>query len=220
MLDALLYTDALALACLFNELHLRPDGDRAYEAVSTCAANQGHSFDFGGSPGLLLLSKHRLRNVQVQEFASWHTRKVVLYAGVNGVRLAFSYFPYDLEIPPPFPSPDIALQDGLAQHILDKGVDVAFGSFNSGPEYQHDGFNLFLVNGWSDVSTLDTFCTAEIAPSDPRCADEAPLGIDHIFIKTTKPLTKLVARRLTGVQFNNVPGLSSHAEIGLKLKKR
>jgi hypothetical protein len=29
-----------------------------------------------------------------------------------------------------------------------------------------------------------------------------------------------VARRLTGVQFNNVPGLSSHAEIGLKLKKR
>lgn len=217
--SALLSTDAIAAACLVNELHLLPDGDGAYQAVSTCAAFQGHSFDFGGSPGLLLLSKHRIRDVKVQEFASFQTRKVVLSAQVNAVRIAFANFPYDLEIPAPFPSPAYALQQEFAEYMLGLGAVVLLGSFNSGPTYQPDAHNLLYGSGYGEILVADTFCT-EALISGPRCARQLPMAIDHIYLNFNKWLPRLLQRVLTGVLFNNEPGLSPHAGVGLKLKIR
>ena len=180
------------LQCLQSTLQSYPSNKSPYDVIDQCYFQGGVKYSHDGLPGLLLLSKTSIDNVQTVSYDTYLQYRAIVYATVNGVRLAVSHFPNnffeDVEQGAGFLTPG-ALQPQLAQDLVNAAPRLVLGSFNSGPDYQPDAANLFTAAGYKPVTTKSTFCPPYVQASFPACNGEmspttAPDGhrtIDNIY---------------------------------------
>jgi hypothetical protein len=176
------------LACLNNTMQTLPAGDPgAFGAVPACFAGAGAKLSHQGQPGLLILSKRPLTSVQDVDFDTYSIRRVNVYATINGVQFAFTHWPtnyfYDTD-PELGPLQTGALQPDLAEDVITHNPGVVLGDFNSGPDYQPDGYNLLVNNKYRPLFSQPTYCPPDHA-AFPPCGDfdAKPSSIDNIFLK-------------------------------------
>jgi hypothetical protein len=173
--------------CVDSTMQNLPSGDPgAFGAIPACFAGTGVRYSHQGQPGLLILSKRPLKSVEVTSFDTAKIRRVNVYATVSGVRFAFTHWPtnYLFDIDPSLgPAQAGALQPDLAKDVIAHGAGVVLGDFNSGPDYQPDGYNLLVNNGYRPLFSQPTYCPQDHA-SFPPCANvnAKPTSIDNIFL--------------------------------------
>lgn len=178
---------------LVATMQILPSGQAALQAIDLAAAANGVKYSSGGLPGQLVLSRYPLTDVRTTDFDTYLIRRVNLYATVAGVRIAFVDWANNViaDIDPGLGPLQVgALQPKTAQELLDRtadtGVDVVVGSLNSGAQYQPEGYQLLLDNGYTPVtaSDLPTYCPPSHAGLD-TCRDEPTRDVDHILTSTT-----------------------------------
>lgn len=225
-LSSLLYIDNQCPACLLSEAFEK--GNDANAILEACLAQpqQGARYAYGGTVSQLVLSKLRLNDTETVEFPSYFERRVNIYATIGGVRYGFADYPSDILASNylayyPYPPLPGALQDVLAQQMLDATPDVILGSFNSGPDFEPAAYDLLSTEYQDLAPGLETYCTqAMIDAAEPKCILDTVVGpipreslaVDHVFFR----FGEASCRRGddTADLFNNVAGLSDHA--GLK----
>jgi hypothetical protein len=176
----------IGLACLHNAMQGLPV-EQANQALQICGSNSGGRYTHGGRPGLLILSRAPLENLQVVNYDTFETRRVMIYATVSGVRLGFTHFPSNvLTDIDSFLTPLQygALQPRLAQDAIGVSPDVLVGTFNSGPDYQPEAHNLLVANGYRPLISGPTYCPAATHGTFFQCQGIAgPRSIDNIYVK-------------------------------------
>lgn len=186
----------LCLQCLQSTLQSYPDGKSPFDVIDQCYFQGGVKYAHNGLPGVLLLSKTPIENVQAVSYDTYLQYRVTVYAQVNGVRLAVSHFAnnfFEDVIPGAGYLTPGAQQPQMAQDIINAGPTLVLGSFNSGPDYQSEAANLFTAAGYKPVTTQSTFCPPNVQASFPACKAEispttAPDGqrsIDNIYQNPT-----------------------------------
>ena len=175
----------LAAACLDNAMQFLPR-DEALKAVEICGATQGVKYGHLGRPGLLVLSRSPLSNIQEVPYETAGIRRAAIYATISRVRFAFAHFPTnDLEDIDPSLS---VLQYGnsasnMAQGAIDAGADLVVGTVNSGLDYQPAAHELLLSNGFSALFAEPTYCPAATHANLAQCQGQTPRGVDNIYVK-------------------------------------
>ena len=209
-----------AFECLSSTLATLPNGQPALAAIDICAAAQGVKYQYGGRAGQLVLSNRPISAVSETAFATFGIRRVNVFATVGGLRYAFVDGPNN-EIadadPGLGPLQTGALQPEVLQDVLDHAPDVVAGSLNTGPDYQPEGYQLLLDNGYTSPAgpaATPTFCPAGSA--FPQCAPDllsfearngpAPRTIDHVLSSPT-------ARCSSPGAFAVTPPLSRHIAV-------
>jgi hypothetical protein len=188
----LLVIDQQCPACLLNTG--KENGGNSQAAYSTCVAQQGPRYAYGGSVGQLILSKHPINDVEVVDFPSYEHRRANVYATINDLRYGFASYPKDILLDaglaafvPALPGD---LQPVLAQEMLESDADVLLGNFSSGTQYQSGAYQN-LLTGFEDLAPgVITHCTqAMIDAMDPNCFHQTYGGpvflnstdVDHVF---------------------------------------
>ncbi|MET0286061.1 MAG: hypothetical protein ABW352_16390 [Polyangiales bacterium] len=175
------------LDCLISTMEGLPSED-PLSSIQICAAGNGVKYTSGGTPGLLILSKKPLQNVQTVSFPTSLQAAANVYATVNNVRLAFSTFPKNTleEIDPILGElQDGALQDDFAEDLLLKKPKLALGTFNSGADYQPEGSQLLKQNNYKPLYNKPTYCPAKTHARFPPCTvafAPEPRSIDDIYV--------------------------------------
>jgi endonuclease/exonuclease/phosphatase family metal-dependent hydrolase len=131
----------------------------------------------------------------VVEFQTYLIRRINIYATISGVRFGFAHWPnnYLQDINPILAGLQTgALQTDFANDMIQNNPDVNIGDFNSGPDYQPDGHNLLLQNGYQPLFSQPTYCPDPTHASFPPCQDAlGPLSIDNIYIKNNVGVCRL-----------------------------
>jgi endonuclease/exonuclease/phosphatase family metal-dependent hydrolase len=190
-------TSQPCFACLVNTMPLLPSGFNPLDTIDRCRGccplDPGVSYAHGGSPGRLILSKRPLEDLMVVEYDTFVFRRVAIYATIAGVRFGFAHWPtnylFDLD-PSLGPFQFGALQAQLALDMITQNPDVIVGDFNSGPDYQPEGHQLLLQNGYRPLFSQPTYCPEPTHASFPPCqvaelgsVGLGPRAIDNIYIK-------------------------------------
>lgn len=178
-----------AFECLENTMAALPSGDPgAFGATTLCAQNDGVKYAHQGRSGVLILSKRPIKDVEAVPFIAYKIRRVNIYATISGVRFAFVAWPtnvlYDVD-PSLGPLQTGALQPELAQDVIARRPGVIVGDFNSGPDYQPEGFNLLTTNGFRPLfPRTETYCPTSLQSFAP-CGEfnAVPAAIDNILVK-------------------------------------
>jgi hypothetical protein len=181
--------DQPAFECLESTMATLPSGDPgAFGATELCAQANGVKYMHEGRPGVLILSRRPLKDVEAVSFTSYKISRVNIYATISGVRFAFVAWPtnvlYDID-PSLGPLQTGALQPELAQDVIVHRPGVVVGDLNSGANYQPEGVNLLTTNGYRALFPhTDSYCPASLQSFAP-CGDlsAVPAAIDNILIK-------------------------------------
>lgn len=174
--------------CLQSTMQDLPASASPFGARTLCAQANGVKLAHRGNVGRLVLSKSPITNVQDVPFIAYSFRRVNTYATIMGVRLAFVHWPpnYLFDVDPSLgPLQTGALQPDLASDVLTHAPRIIVGGFNSGPDYQPDGYNQLLQSGYRSVFTNQpTYCTPALQ-NFPPCADfnATPTSIDNILLQ-------------------------------------
>jgi hypothetical protein len=209
------------LACLINEYMETDPTSPGYpwNVVQTCGANQGAKFGYRGINGQLILSRFPIENVTETFFNGWVANRVNIYATIRGTKFAFGHFAYNFieDYYPPFSFlmyGDTQPQQAADMLAQSPRPDIIMGDLNTGPDYQPDGYNILISNGYNNTNPNQTYtyCSnsgfqmCQPTPSFP------PQTIDHILLrgdarqfKSSNPGT-----------FNTQPLMSDH--IGVRAK--
>src|ERR1700760_4806042 len=78
----------LCLQCIQSTVQGYPDGKSPFDAIDQCYFDGSVKYSHNGLPGLLLLSKTPMTQVQTVYYDTYLQARAVVYATVNGVRLA------------------------------------------------------------------------------------------------------------------------------------
>jgi hypothetical protein len=179
-------------ACITNMMQNLPSGD-PFGAKNACFAGVGQKLSHQGNVGRLVLSKWPITDIQDVNFDTFLIRRVNTYATIRGVRFVFAHWPANLlyDIDPSLGLLQIgATQADLANDVILHTPRVAIGSFNSGPAYQPDGYNILTQNDYRPLFSQDTQCTAALQDFPP-CGDfndppnetaGSPKAVDNIFL--------------------------------------
>lgn len=160
-----------------------------FEAINACGMGQGVNYSHDGQPGLLVLSKRPLKELEFIDYATYGVKRVSLFATVSGVRFHFAHWPvnYAEDISPALAGLQTgALQPQLAQDVISVGPAVVLGTFNSGPDYQPEGYETLRQNGYRPLISEPTYCPDSTHATFPPCQVATlpgPRSIDNIFIK-------------------------------------
>jgi hypothetical protein len=174
------------LECLWSTLESFPDDRSPYDVIDVCSFQGGTKYTSGGLPGLLLLAKDTIKDVEVTPYDTYLTARAVVRATVKGVRLAVSQFPDDFfaDVDPQFAylTPG-AKQPQFAQDILQAAPQLVLGSFHSGPGYMPEAANAFTAAGYTPVTSKPTYCPTATHASYPPCvaAQSGQRAIDNIY---------------------------------------
>lgn len=180
--------DQPCFECIKNTMENVPSGDPgAFGAVGVCGADNGVKLSHQGNVGRLILSKWPITDIEDRSFSTYSIRRVNTHAAIRGGRFAFVHWPknYLADTDPVLgPFQTGALQPELAQEVLLFQPGVVMGSFNSGPDYQPEGYNVLTANNYRPLFTnTQTYCPAQLQDFPP-CGDHnaVPSSIDNIFL--------------------------------------
>ena len=175
--------NALAVACLENAMQELPPAN-AFDAVGICGASQGKKYAYNGSPGILILSRTPMTNIQEVPFEDFGVKRVNTHVTIQGLRLGIGSFQANwlLDIDP-YLAP---LQYGnssvdQSNDMINAGVEVVVGTVNSGPDYQSEA-HLNLLNHFAAQFALPTYCTPALS-NLPQCVGKPQRSIDNIYIR-------------------------------------
>jgi endonuclease/exonuclease/phosphatase family metal-dependent hydrolase len=181
--------DQQCLACLINTLQTVADPNVVFD---TCVRGQGARFANGGSSGQLILSKYPIRNVQETPMDSWLLNRINIVATINDIKIGFGHWGFNVMADYGIPGAEFLMygqtQIDHAKAFVASGVDVALGDFNSGYDYQPDGANFLVQNGYKDLLPAETKTWCDGPKLDwGICVNQGhySASIDHIFVKDT-----------------------------------
>ncbi len=176
-------------ARLTNTMQDLPSGDPgAYGARDLCYAGTGQNLSHQGNVGRLVLSKWPMTEIQDVNFDTFSIRRATTYAKIAGVSFAFVHFPNNplFDIDPSLGPLQIgSLQLDLANDLVLHKPRVILGGFNSGPDYQPEGYNVLTQNGYRPVLTkTQTYSPAQLQDFAP-CGDfdAVPTSVDNILVQ-------------------------------------
>jgi len=210
----------LCLSCLLNAMQELPNGESAYGALQVCGALQGKKYTNGGQNGQLILSRYPITDVQETPFETFLFNRVNVFATINNFRIGFGHFAYNVlaDYGPFGPYQYGATQIDHAKDMVSKNPDIILGDFNSGLNYQPEGYNYTLLNGYADLiqpQIVDTWCPEDHLSFQPCInAGSYSAGIDHIMIKNSWKIWGSNARL-----FNTKPLMSDHVGVAATVRK-
>jgi len=232
------YPGMECISCVIGAMMNLPNDQGAYGAITQCATPTNPQFTYGGQPGQLILSKHKIEDVKEVPFANgFIVATSNIYATINGFRVGFSHFAYNLFegnslLPPGFGAYfPYTTQPQQAQNFIAEKPDVCLGDLNSGdgPDgsfYQPEASYMLgntsisgLVDVFHDPSAPDssgfTCCPASHA-NFPVCVANAlpPFRADHIYIRKSCKL-----QVLSKALWADSPLMSDHVAIKAHLRK-
>lgn len=205
-------------SCIVNTLQERSPSFPALGVIERCEeGDEVVEYAHGGSPGMLILSKRPLQEIEVVPYTTHQIRRVIVYATVAGVRFAFVHLPlnYLAEIDSSLASFQRGpTQAELVQDLIAKRPDVVVGDFNSGPDYQPAGHNLLVANGYNPLFSKPTYCPQSTHATFPPCqvaptlapSVTGPASIDNVYINTN-------AGFCLPYTFANQPPVSDHIGV-------
>jgi len=133
------YPGMECISCVIGAMMNLPNDQGAYGAITQCATPTNPQFTYGGQPGQLILSKHKIEDVKEVPFANgFIVATSNIYATINGFRVGFSHFAYNLFegnslLPPGFGAYfPYTTQPQQAQNFIAEKPDVCLGDLNSG----------------------------------------------------------------------------------------
>ena len=123
--------DAGSYECIHSTLEQFSPGVNPRVALDRCAIARGVRYSHGGRPGLLLLSKSPIENLELIPYNTFLIHRAVIYATIENTRYAFTQFPKnyldDIDVLlGPFQYG--ALQPQLAQDVIGRDPDVIVGA--------------------------------------------------------------------------------------------
>ncbi len=170
----------LCVSTILSLLQDLPPGADPLSVIDTAYFAGGEEFAHHGSPGLLILSKAPLQDVQAVSYDSTIQRPVTVYARLGGVRMAFAAWPRnyyeDVEPGAGFLTTG-AQQPQLAQDAANAGVDLIIGEVNTGPGYQQDGYDVLTSQGYRALISGPTRCPDATHASYPLCNSVSSSGV-------------------------------------------
>jgi len=180
-------TSQPCLSCLTAVLQELPVGTNPIDAMDICRNGTGINYAYGGYPGMLILSRYPIENTNVVYYDTFLIHRAVIYATVKGLRFAAVHLPYNVlfDIDPSFgPFMFGALQPQILQDIINQFPDVILGDFNSGPDYQPEGFQLLVSNNYRGLldTSEKTYCPASHSTFS-QCLGVNSLAIDQIYVR-------------------------------------
>ena len=194
------------LACLINSMQNLPYNQTApFDAIPICKGIGGlfdpplplggPRFTLDGVNGILILSKFPITEVSETDFNSWLINRKNIYATIRKTRFAFVHFGNDAIADLGFPGVETYgdIQIDHANDIIAHSPDVVIGDFNSGPDYQPEGYDTLINAGYRDLVQPQPFATF-CPPSHKdwiQCINDGnvPKAIDHILVKQDAPAT-------------------------------
>jgi len=214
----------LCLTCLVNEMQKLPyDPVSPFKALQTCGAQQGSRYINGGNSGILILSKHPIRNIVETPIEALGSNRLNVYFTVKNLKFAAVHLAFNLleDINPSLkPFYYGATQVQMLTDIVKNQPDVIVGDFNTGLDYQPDGYNYIVQNGYKSLSPqpFPTWCVDDGHLTWAPCVNvlALPSSIDHIMIRNTCP--SWVVGIFTGV-WNTQPLMSDHSGISGRVTK-
>jgi hypothetical protein len=200
----------IASSCLDNVLETLPP-DRAQEAIGICGSYNGLKHTHGGRPGLLILSRYPMTNVQDVPFESVRERRINTHATIAGLRFGFGHFSTNAiaDFDPYYgPLQYGNLQPDQTNDMINAGVEIVVGTTNSGPDYQPEGHNILLANNFRPLFTEPTYCPAATHSNFSQCVlNPGPRSVDNIYISARRSATCRTEK------FATLP-ISDHIGIG------
>ena len=184
-----------------------------------CFTGQGYPYTYGGSSGLLVLSKTPIKNANFTARPSFLLRRGLLEMCVKGLYIVESHYPFE------YPLPLLQeLQTDFSRHILKTRPNIVLGDLNTGKNYQPAGYELLKSYGYKSINPdLATYCitNSSIAGS---CNTETELRqkIDHIMYDNEINCNSLEWQRRTQYEIttfgSRAPTVSDHIGISSTLK--
>lgn len=210
----------LCFSCLVTAMQDLPYGPEAYGALQVCGAQQGKTYFNGGQNGQLILSKHKLKDVKETTFTAFMSNRINIYATISDIRIGFGHWAFNVLADYGFGD----FQYGItgidhARDVVENNPDVVVGDLNSGVNYQSDGYNLLLANGYVDLTQtqpVQTWCPPDRLDFQ-LCINAGgySAAIDHVMLKTDKKLSSCNAHL-----FNNaLPAVSDHIGVAATVNK-
>jgi hypothetical protein len=142
---------------------------------------------YGGRPGLLILSRYPMSNMQSVPFESVRERRINLHATIAGVRFGFGHFATNtLRDIDPYLAPLQYgnLQPDEANDMINAGIQIVVGTTNSGPDYQPEAHNLLLANGFRALFSEPTYCPEATHSAFAQCLlNPGPRSVDNIYLR-------------------------------------
>jgi len=210
----------LCLSCLINAMEDFPNGESAFTALAVCGAGLGKQYFNGGNNGQLILSKYKINDVKETPLDAIISNRINIHATIKNMRIAFGHFAFNvLADYGPFGQYQAgATQIDHAKDFVSSEADILMGDFNSGVDYQPEGYDYLLANGYVDLlqpQPVQTWCDKDHS-NFQLCINAGIAGasIDHIMIKNSCKLSG------KGVHlFNHQPMMSDHVGVSATISK-
>jgi len=214
-------TGQLCLSCLINAMQTLPNGPAALGSLEICGTQQGKKYFNGGQNGQIILSRHPIRDVKETHLEAFLSNRVNIYATINNIKIGFGHWAYNV-LADYGPFGDYmygATQMDHANDMLAQNADVLIGDFNTGLDYQKEGYEHLLQNGYVDLiqkQPRETWCPPShkhFLPCILSAGDIYPASIDHVMLKKNCNLWGENARLF------NQALLSDHVGVAATVRK-
>jgi len=175
----------------------------------------------GGQNGQWILSKYPIQHVQETQFEGFMSNRINIFATINNIRVGFGHFAFNVlaDYGPFGPYQYGVTQIDHAKDMVAQNADVLIGDFNSGLDYQPEGYDYLLANGYLDLiqtQPVETWCPPSHVSAFLPCvnAGEYSAAIDHVMIKDSCSLWGSHART-----WNDQPLMSDHVGVVATIRK-
>jgi endonuclease/exonuclease/phosphatase family metal-dependent hydrolase len=210
----------MCLSCLINAMQDLPNGESAFGALQICGQQLGKQYFNGGVNGQLILSKYPIKNVKETKLTSIISNRINIHATIKNMKIGFGHWAFNVLADfGPFGQYQAGMtQIDHAKDFVAEGDDIIIGDFNSGLNYQVEGYNYLLNNSYEDLlqpQPVQTWCDpARLNFQLCINAGGYSAAIDHIMVKKS---CRLSAKKTH--LFNQQPIMSDHIGVASTISK-
>jgi len=211
----------LCFSCLVTAMQDLPNGPDALEAMQICGAQQGKTYINGGQNGQLILSKHKIKNVKESLLNGFMSNRINIYATIKNIRIGFGHWAFNVlaDYGPFGPFQYGVTGIDHAKDMVANNPDVLVGDYNSGVNYQPEGYEYLLANNYVDLiqtQPVETWCPPDRLNFLPCInAGSYSAAIDHVLLKNDRRLSSCSAHL-----WNTAPPfVSDHVGVSARVSK-